>query len=277
MPANAHSLVVADGVAPAAARQWMLFLHGILGRGNNLRAIARRVVAARPAWGVALVDLRMHGASRGFAPPHTVENAAADLQLLEAGLPGPVRGVLGHSFGGKVALAYLERRGGALSHVIDVDASPAARRLSADRSTTVAIIELLEQLPPSLPSRAALIEGVAEIGIDRSLGEWLAMNLEAHAGGFRLALDMVAIRALLDDYLARDLWGVVEALPPATRLDVIIGDRGGVFPPEDRARLAAAAAAQPGRLLVHTLPTGHWVHVEDPEGLVRIVVDSLAS
>lgn len=287
VPANAHALVVAEGRTHQSVRQWMLMLHGILGRGSNLRTLARAVLREHPAWGIALVDLRAHGGSRGFAPPHTVERAALDLCDLELALPGPVRGVCGHSFGGKVALSYLARRGGSLSHVIDIDASPAARNLSADRSTTVAIIEMLEALPPTLPSRADLVERVVAlgeagaVGADRSLGEWLSMNLEpvpgssGGGGGYRLALDMEVIRALLEDYQAADLWPAVESVPDETRLDVIIGERGGAFPPEDRVRLDAAARAQAGRLFVHPMPTGHWVHVEDFAGVVRIVVEAL--
>lgn len=268
MAENAFSIVTADGAAP---RRFLLFLHGILGRGSNWRTVARKVVAARPVWGVALVDLRMHGGSQGFAGPHTVAAAARDLLALDGVLPAPIGGVLGHSFGGKVALEYLRLRPDALDHVMDVDASPSARPLSEDRSSTLEVLELLESLPPRLPSRAALVERAIQAGIGRPLGEWLAMNLESRDGQFALMLDLKAVREMLADYLTVDLWPVVEAVPGRARLDVIIGDRSGVFPPEDRERLARAADAQPTRLFVHTLPTGHWVHAEDPMGLVRIL------
>src|SRR5437879_732681 len=101
----AHALVVAKERTP---ERWMLFLHGIFGRGGNWRTIAQRWVTAHPRWGAALVDLRMHGRSTGIRGPHTVAAAARDLRALEERLAGGVRGVLGHSFGGKVALAYLE-------------------------------------------------------------------------------------------------------------------------------------------------------------------------
>src|SRR5580692_7313306 len=102
----------------------MLVLHGILGSGNNFATIARRLAAACPAWGFALVDLRMHGQSQGAPPPHTIAAAAEDLGRLEEGLRSPVAGVMGHSFGGKVALAYAARAQHELDQVWVLDASP---------------------------------------------------------------------------------------------------------------------------------------------------------
>src|SRR5689334_4335188 len=94
----AHSLVRSDKAVP---ERWMLFLHGALGSGSNWRSFARRLVEDLPQWGAVLVDLRMHGASQDLKPPHTLRAAAADLALLETALDRPVRGVLGHSLGGK--------------------------------------------------------------------------------------------------------------------------------------------------------------------------------
>ena len=97
-------------------------LHGIYGSGRNWGSIARRLVDARPEWGVLLVDLRLHGASReGFQGPHTLAAAAADVDALVAELDFHAVAVLGHSFGGKVALVYTRHHGKELkqSWVID--------------------------------------------------------------------------------------------------------------------------------------------------------------
>src|SRR5205085_11351387 len=103
----ASSIVVHDA---AAARRTVVMLHGIYGRGRNWGAIARQLTARRPALAVALVDLRLHGDSPSFAPPHSLAACAADVRGLMAGSdgwPAPVDVVVGHSFGGKVALALL--------------------------------------------------------------------------------------------------------------------------------------------------------------------------
>ena len=148
MTAPSFTLVTAKDATPSA---WILFLHGILGRGANWTTIARRLTADRPTWGAALVDLRMHGASQSMSPPHTIDAAAADLD--EIVLPGPVRGVVGHSFGGKVALAYLLRHPDTLSHVWLVDSNPGACREARGSEATVAIVDLLLTFPPLFSSR----------------------------------------------------------------------------------------------------------------------------
>src|SRR5262245_2654909 len=79
----------------------IIFLHGILGRGNNLRTIARRFVEARPDWTAWLVDLRGHGRSPKALPNPSLEAAARDVVDLAAQAAQPVRAIVGHSFGGK--------------------------------------------------------------------------------------------------------------------------------------------------------------------------------
>src|SRR2546426_12026329 len=90
-----------DGARPERA---IAFLHGILGRGNNLRTIARRFVEERPGWTALLVDLRGHGSSpKGTAGP-SLEAAARDVVKLAARGAQPPGAIVGHSFGGKIAL-----------------------------------------------------------------------------------------------------------------------------------------------------------------------------
>ena len=69
MPVLAHQRVTHEGAAPT---RWIYFLHGIFGMGTNFRGVAKSLAAATPDWGFVLVDLRGHGASQGFAPPHTL-------------------------------------------------------------------------------------------------------------------------------------------------------------------------------------------------------------
>ena len=124
-PILAHTRVVAKDAEP---KMWLLMLHGIYGSGRNWGTIARRLVEARPEWGVLLVDLRNHGGSRGFTGPHTLHAAAADVDRLVAHLGFHAAAVMGHSFGGKVALLYAQHHaGGGLRQVWVMDSTPAVR------------------------------------------------------------------------------------------------------------------------------------------------------
>ena len=270
----AHSVVTADGAHP---ERLVLFLHGILGRGSNWRSFARRLVAARPSWGAVLVDLRMHGDSQPMEPPHTVARAADDLVALEAALALPVRGVIGHSFGGKVALSYVAERGDALSHAFVLDATPGPRPTAAGSEATVAVVDFLSRVEgETWPSRPAFVARAIAEGNAPGLADWLAMNLAPRGDGLAIRLDLAAIRALLADYFARDLWPIVESPPGDLALHVVLGGRSRVFGDEDRARLVAASAAAPTRVHAHVLEdAGHWLHVDDFDGLFAVISASM--
>ncbi|MCC6553266.1 MAG: alpha/beta hydrolase [Polyangiaceae bacterium] len=267
-----HALVTAPGAAPA---RWMLVLHGIFGSGANWRTFARRLADARPEWGFVLVDLRAHGLSQDPPPPHTVGAAADDLRRLDGRLGLDVRGVMGHSFGGKVALAYAARRPGELSRAFVLDSHPGAQPEAARTSPTRGVLELLASIPQPMPSRERFLEIVQASGQTRAVAEWLAMNVRRAEDGFRLRMDLDALGALVADYFVEDLWPVVEDPRSAGRLVFVIGGRSVAIREPDRARLEALAERAP-RLSVRVLPTaGHWLHVDDPEGLFAALRDAL--
>jgi pimeloyl-ACP methyl ester carboxylesterase len=254
---------------------WMLFLHGILGSGANWRTIAKRFIAARPRWGAVLVDLRMHGSSLGEVPPHTVARAANDLVALESHVPGPIRGVLGHSFGGKVALQWASEEGERLEleRVFLIDSNPGARPDARGSEGTIRVVEMLESLPATFPTRQAFVDEVQRRGHDLAITQWLAMNLERQGDHtLRFGLDMTAIRALLEDYFTRDLWSVVENPPGNARVVVINGGRSNVFDAADRARVEAIAVKN-DRVHFHIVPRAtHWVHADAPDALHELLV-----
>jgi len=247
----------------------MLVLHGILGSGSNFRTFARRLATACPSWGFVLVDQRMHGQSQGAPPPHTIGAAADDLVRLVDTLRLPIAGVMGHSFGGKVALAFVARAGRELEQAWVLDASPSARR---DRATSTAeVLRILRSVPQPLPSRERFIEIVTAHDQPRAIADWLAMNVRSTADGFRLRLDLDAVEALLDSYVSTDAWPVLERAAGARAFEVVVAGRSDAFDEADRARLAAIAARDP-RVVAHVIEgAGHWVHVDAPDALFELI------
>src|SRR5688500_632620 len=116
-----------DTVEGGAASRTLYLLHGIFGAGRNWSSIARRLARERMEWDIRLLDLRQHGSSQGFPPPHTLISAANDLAALAQELKEKPAGVLGHSFGGKVALLYAAAHGEHLEQVWMIDSTPDAK------------------------------------------------------------------------------------------------------------------------------------------------------
>ena len=240
-----------------------LFLHGILGRGRNWRSIARRFAEARSDWRAVTVDLRAHGDSLGLEGPHGVDTAAADLSSLS--LDVPVRAVLGHSFGGKVALQF------ATTHSLDalwiIDSSPSAR---PDRHGSEAIAEVLSALnplPERFEDRREFVAIMQSRGLSLPVARWLAMNLREHDGGFRYGVEMSAVEDLLADYFERDAWSGLLHADTRKVAHFVLGGRSQVFDAGDRVR------AEDAGLTLHTFEgAGHWVHAEEPDRLIELLV-----
>lgn len=277
----AHVRVTAASAAPT---RWMILLHGVFGTGGNLRTVARRVAERLPEWGFVLPDLRAHGGSLGRPGPHTLGAAAEDVAELEASLGHPVHALGGHSFGGKVALTRLADAPH-LARFALLDSMPGARpdRMLHDQAGQV--LAMLEGMPWPLPSRERFFELAAAEGVSRPIAEWLAMQVRrvppgtgspagTAADAVELRLELPAIREMLEEYFVRDLWRTLETTPVPSL--VVLGGRSTVVQAADRERLDAMAGRN-ATLTVRVLPdAGHWLHVDDLDGLVDSLVAHLS-
>lgn len=253
--------------------RWMLVLHGIFGTGRNWATVVRRVVAERPDWGALLVDLREHGGSTGFPPPHTLAAAAGDLAGLVRATGLPVRGVLGHSFGGKVALAFARDHGAGLERVWVVDSTPDPL---APGGEAWAMLRTVKALPAHYASRAEAVAALERSGVRTPVARWMATNLEAApGGGYRWRLDFDAIESLLLDFFRADLWPVILSPPGRAVIHVVKASESGLLSPGAVARIRDAART--GRVVFHELPGSHWVHAEHPEEVQALLVETLPS
>lgn len=266
-----HETLQAAGAAPTRA---LVLLHGILGQGTNLRTLARRFVDARPGWLAVLVDLRAHGKSQGVEGEDSLVACAGDVAQTASTLAVPVRAVCGHSFGGKVAMLLAERLAG-LEHLVVLDSGPGPRRDFRGSELTMKVLATLDDAPATFPTRDAFIAHLGAAGIERGIAQWLGMSLAREADGFRLGLSLSRVRALLSSYFDTDCWPVLERLAAGDgpALHLVIGDRSRVYDEADRERAHALAASPSGRCTVDVLPAGHWVHVDDFEGTVRVLLE----
>lgn len=270
-PSLAHERITAPNADP---HRWLYVLHGIYGAGRNWRTVAQRTVEARPEWGAVLVDLPGHGGSREAPAPYTLAAAAEDLRRLFEHLNAPAAGILGHSFGGKVALSYARdfvQGDEELEQVWLVDSTPAARQPGG---SAWEILGVLRRVPASYESRTEAIDAVASEGVARPVAQWLSTNLERTDEGFRWALDLDAMEAYLRDFFRTDLWDAVEA-PTGAELHLIKAEESSVLPDGACERIEAAGRAN-GRVFLHRLEGGHWLNAENPDGVVELLRTSLA-
>lgn len=263
-----HTRVSADDADP---ERWLLLLHGIYGSGRNWHTLMRRLVGERPEWGAVLVDLRLHGGSVGFEPPHTLDSAAGDVDALVDELDLHAAAVLGHSFGGKVALVYTGRHAQELRQTWVIDSTLEVREPSG---SAWRIIEAVRSLPEEFGSRDELVEGLQRHGYPRPLGQWLAMNLERDGDRFRWRLDWEGVEEMLRDYFRTDVWPVVESPPAKVEVHIVKATESDAIDEGAIERIQAAGKVA-GRTRLHLVEGGHWLNTENPEAVLRLLAEEL--
>lgn len=273
-PTLHHQLIKAPNAQPG---RYMLALHGIYGMGRNWATFAQMLVKSRPRWGVYLIDLRLHGRSVGFAPPHTLQACANDLHALVEDLnrteahrghpPLDIRGIMGHSFGGKVAMTYARQFGLPLDEVWVLDSTPEAFRSA---TSPLEVLKAMRQVPMPQPSRQAVTQALLALGQPESIASWLATNVEHREGSYHWRFDFDGLEALMLDFYQTDLWSMVEEPPYGFQLHFVKAERSDVLSVEGERRVQEASLN--GRTFLHILPdSGHWLHVDNPQGLLDLM------
>jgi pimeloyl-ACP methyl ester carboxylesterase len=260
-----HERVTVEGAKPSS---WLYMLHGIFGAGRNWSSLAKRLTRERPDWGVVLVDLRQHGASQGFVPPHTLGAAANDLAVLadETGLQPAA--ILGHSFGGKVALAFAGTRPRGLKQLWVVDSTPAAREPDG---SAWRMLEIIRRMPRVFASRDELIAALEREGFAKPVAQWMATNLERRNGELGWRFDPDSMEALIRDFFRTDLWHLVERPPADLTLNFVKATESRILTPEDVARIRDAGDA----VAYHEIEGGHWLNTDNPGALVKLLSTGL--
>jgi esterase len=267
----AHDRVTADGAEP---KQWLFVLHGIFGAGRNWGSVMRRVVRARPDWGVLLIDLRQHGGSQNLDGPHTIPAAVADIERLIESTGVRPGAVLGHSFGGKVALVFARDASAdartALRQVWVVDSTPAT---TSPGGSAWHMLKTVRQLPDEFQSRSALVDALVAHGTSRGVAQWMATNLEADGNVYRWRIDFDAMDELLHSFFETDTWSVVEAPDGTVEVHIVKAEDSAVLTPEAVARVQQATGN--GQTFLHTVAGGHWVNAENPDAIESLLVQML--
>jgi pimeloyl-ACP methyl ester carboxylesterase len=280
----AHDVVAGAAASTEEGRSddVVVFAHGILGSKSNWKSFARKLVEAAPQQRALLVDLRNHGASHGFAPPHTVEAAASDVAALCRAQGLRPRVVVGHSWGGKamlqLALADAAPAGQGVDVAVIVDAPPGRRAFSAaggvsGKEEIDRVLAAVAAVPLPVTSRKELVTFLKDQGLSEPIAQWMTTNLDAQ---MRWKFDLAAIPSMLSSFGALDLWPALWAHRPSLVVHTVRGGRSDRWSAAERANVEEAAAK--GVIVDHVVDNaGHWVHTDDPQSLLAIVLAALPS
>ena len=258
-----------DAPPPDAPRRSLVMLHGIYGRGRNWQSIAKSVVAARPEYQCFLVDLPHHGDSGPGAHGDTVMGLAADLDDWLAASGIVVDAVLGHSFGGKVALAFAKNHHDQPLHTWVIDSTPDAR---APSGSAWGMLDIIRELPEHFASRGEAAKAITAAGYAPGVGQWMSSNLRRAGDRFVWQLNFDAMDALMRSFFATELWSEVESPAPDHTLHFLKASESSVLSADAVARLERAS---PGQVFLHHRTGGHWIHSEAPDVVTELLSGAL--
>ncbi|MBS7810414.1 alpha/beta fold hydrolase [Roseococcus pinisoli] len=238
----------------------VLLLHGLFGAGRNWGGIQKRLAQRHR---VLAPDLRNHGESAHAAAMGYATLAEDIAELIAArGLRAPA--VLGHSMGGKVAMALALRHGAMVGRLVVADIAPVTYP-PALRGYIAAMraIPLREGLTRK-EADAALEPTIPEAGIRAFLLQ--SLDLSAQPPAWKLGL--AELSAAMPE---------IEGFSETGRYDgptlVLAGAQSRYIRPENhdlfrrffpQARFAVVEKA------------GHWLHADNPHGFLAELEPFLA-
>ncbi|KAJ0969723.1 hypothetical protein J5N97_022600 [Dioscorea zingiberensis] len=263
----------------------VLVLHGLLGSGRNWKTFSRNLLSdlnkSCPSneWRMVLVDLRNHGRSagiKGLEPPHDMVSAARDLSnLVKCHRWAWPDVVIGHSMGGKVGLEFV-------SSCACGDYGESAALPKQVDGEVEKVLHALQNLPSPLPSRKWVVDHMIEQGFSKVLSEWIGTNLKKAGEHVTWAFDLQAAIDMFNSYRQKSYWSLLEHPPKDLKIEIVRAENSDRWHQHDLQKLESLAKKErrsdEGKVSVHVLPnSGHWVHVDNPKGLLEIISSNFIS
>ncbi|KAL2345247.1 hypothetical protein Fmac_006532 [Flemingia macrophylla] len=276
-----------------------VFIHGFLGSARNWRSFSRNLLPSlsnsSPSsnWRTVMLDMRNHGKSteRELNPPHNIDSAAKDLaDLVKAeGWPWP-EVVLGHSMGGKVALQFAQScsRGdyghSALSpkQLWVLDSVPGEVNSENSNEEVRDVLATLQSLPSQIPSRKWLVSHLMGLGYSKALSDWIGTNLKKVGDHETWIFDLKNAKEMFDSYCEKSYWNLLENPPKGMEIVIVRAENSDRWDQDTIERIqklaSRGASGSLGKVSFCVLPNaGHWVHVDNPKGLLEIVASKITS
>jgi pimeloyl-ACP methyl ester carboxylesterase len=239
--------------------QPVIILHGLFGQSDNWVTIGRRIA---DRFSVFIPDLRNHGQSP-HAEMHSYPAMVDDLVefIEEHAIENPI--LIGHSMGGKVAMAHALEHPSDVEKLVVIDISP---RKYPERLVHIRVItEMMRTDLGSFSSRAEVEKDLAARIHDPRIRMFILKNLYYKMPGklaWRLNLDAInnSIDQLFDGVTSES-----QYTGPAL---FIQGGRSDYIVDEDIPLIKKFFPSA----LINTIPgASHWVHADAPEELCAIL------
>jgi pimeloyl-ACP methyl ester carboxylesterase len=230
----------------------LLIVHGLFGSGRNWGAIAKRLGQTRQ---VIAVDMRNHAGSP-WADSHGYDDLAADLAGVIAAHGGRMD-VLGHSMGGKAAMALALTQPALVNRLLVADIAPVAYTHSQNHLIAAMRALPLDQITTRTEADAALAPRIT----DDATRAFLLQSLDLRSAPARWLLNL--------DVLEREMTHITGWPEISGRFNgptlFLSGGRSDYVLPDHRAPIKALF---PAARFAKLPDAGHWLHAESPRAFI---------
>ncbi|MGF1745536.1 alpha/beta fold hydrolase [Vibrio minamisatsumaniensis] len=233
----------------------IVLIHGLFGNLDNLGLLARDLKADHQ---VLSLDLRNHGQSF-HSDIHDYQAMAQDVAQLLNDLALKEVTVIGHSMGGKVAMALTQHF--ALRKLIVLDMAPIAYKEHRHNNVFAGLQAVIEEQPTSRSETLKILSKHIEID---GVRQFLTKSLfKAEHGIMEWRFN---VASLLSNYPSIMGWAPIEKTSVKTLL--IKGGDSDYLTTEHQ----AAVQQQFSHAKAHVIAnTGHWLHAEKPTEVLRAI------
>ena len=242
----------------------VVILHGLFGSGSNWRTVARALAGTHRVY---LVDLRNHGASP-WTDTMTYLSMADDVRgfVEREELRAPT--VIGHSMGGKTAMALALLSPDLVGRLVVVDIAPVSY---ADRfSSYLDVMRSIDLL--AVASRAEVLSRLTSGIPEQGVADFLMLNLVARNERFDWRINLAGITSSVADLC--DFPPQLYKRRFLGRAMLITGARSDYLKPADHRPFRALFP----KLESHVIDrAGHWVHVDQPDAFLSVLRCSFAA
>lgn len=258
------AVTLASDVYGEGAGHKLVILHGLLGAARNWMAIAKRLGQDHE---VHALDLRNHGRSPwidGMSYREMAGDVAAYIQANGLGRPT----VVGHSMGGKAAMALALDAPDRVGRLLVADIAPVAYSRGG-RTSFLDFIDAMAGLDLAAVERRADADRLLAADIeDRAIRGFLLQNLIADeaAGGFRWRCNLQALADGMADILGFPDDTAAPAYDGPTLF--LAGGDSAYIKREHRPLIQARF---PSARFASLKDAGHWLHADQPRPFMEAV------
>jgi len=239
----------------------VLLIHGLFGNLDNLKNLAN---VLEQQYQVIRVDVPNHGLSEHWPSMDYPQLADAMIDILDD-LQIKHAHVVGHSMGGKIAMAMALLHPERVTSLVVADIAPVA--YSPRHQTVIAGLSSL--VLNNHTTRKSALRHLMDAGIDESTSQFLLKNLQRTDTGFEWKMNLNGLIKSYDRIIGWDL--------PLSSHDqfnkpalFIRGGESNYVTAEHRDAIMSQFPQASSKTLNGT---GHWLHAQKPEIFNRIVVE----